>query len=152
MAMRCLLFFLLIPILFAADKIEIKNFELKILNGVRNGSGYVSIYNGNTYAVNLYKVTVQPEVCNSVELHDHVPRKDENGTEYMEMIEIPEMVIEPGATLFLQPGSKHLMLMGIIPNFCAHKELEFEFYFRSEMGDFTRITKIAVPRNKRCSK
>ena len=65
--------------LFAADKVEIKNLELNILKGVKNGAGYVSIYNGNTFAISLKEVAVEPEVFDHLELHDHVSRKDENG-------------------------------------------------------------------------
>lgn len=150
MAMRWVFFLLMVPVLLASDKVKVKNLELKILNGPRNGAGYVSIYNGNAFAVTLHKVEVQPEVFDRVELHDHVPRKDENGTEYMEMIEIPEMEISPGSTLFLQRGGKHLMLMGIKPNFCGFKKLVFEFLFRAGEDSFQQKVVIDVPKNKRC--
>jgi hypothetical protein len=42
--------------------------------------------------VNLYKVKVDPKVL-IIELHDHVPRTDENNTHYFEMIEIPEIEV-----------------------------------------------------------
>lgn len=143
--------FFLISSFFAADKVEIKNLELNILKGAKNGAGYVSIYNGNTFAISLHTVAVQPEVFDHIELHDHVPRKDENGIDYMEMIEIPEIEIAPGATLFLQPGYKHLMLMNIRSNLCSHKTLRFEFSFRSTQGDFSK-TIGHTPTHKRCIK
>jgi len=149
MIIRWLSCFFLTLSLFAADKVVIKNLELNILKGVKNGAGYVSIYNGNTFTINLHTVTVQPEVFDHIELHDHVPRKDENGIDYMEMIEIPEIEIAPGATLFLQPGSKHLMLMNISPNLCQHKTLRFEFSFRSTQGNFSKTIDHA-PQHKRC--
>lgn len=149
MIIRWLSCFFLIFGLLATDKVAIKNLELKILNGVKNGAGYVSIYNGNTFAINLHKVTVQPEVFDRVELHDHVARKDENGTEYLEMIEIPEIEIAPGATLFLQPGYKHLMLMGIHSGLCKTKTLHFTFSFRSEQGEFEKVVDHAL--EKRCA-
>lgn len=149
--MRCLVFFLLaFPTLFASDQIRIKDLELKILNGPKNGAAYVSIYNGNTYAVTLYKVEVEPEVFDRVELHDHVPRKDVNGIEYMEMIEIPEMEIAPGATLFLQPGGKHLMLMEIKSTFCHFKKLNFQFFFKHKDTTFQQTVGIDTPKGLRC--
>lgn len=151
MTMRCLVFFLVaFPVLFASNQIRIKDLELKILNGAKNGAAYVSIYNGNTYGVALYKVEVNPEVFDGVELHDHVPRKNENGTEYMEMIEIPEMEITPGATLFLQPGNKHLMLMGIKSALCQFKKLKFQFFFKSKDTTFQQIVEVDIPKSPRC--
>lgn len=151
MAMRWIFFLIIMPTLFAADKIQIKHLELKILNGVRNGAAYVGIYNGNSYTVNLYKVKVDPEVFDRIELHDHVPRTDENNTHYFEMIEIPEIEIAPGSTIFLQKGGKHLMLMGIQPAFCSYKKLSFNFFFRSEKGDFIKQVYADISNKKRCS-
>lgn len=148
--MRWIVFLFIFPVLLASDKVFVKNLELKILNGPKNGAAYASVYNGNAFAVTLYKVEVQPEVFDRVELHDHVPREDENGTEYMEMIEIPEMEISPGSTLFLQRGGKHLMLMGIKPNLCGVKNLTFEFFFRTGKGSFQQKVDVAVPSSKRC--
>ena len=150
MAMRWIVFLFMFPVLLASDKVTVKNLELKILNGPKNGAGYASVYNGNAFAVTLYKVDVQPEVFDRVELHDHVPRKDENGAEYMEMIEIPEMEIAPGATLFLQRGGKHLMLMGIKSTLCRFKNLTFEFFFRTGKDSFVQRVVVDVPQNKRC--
>ncbi len=150
MAMRWIFFLFAVSVLFAVEKTEIKGLELKILNGAKNGAGYVSIYNGNSYAVSLYKVEVEPGVFDRVELHDHVPRKDENGVEYMEMIEIPEMEIAPGSTLFLQRGGKHLMLMGINSTLCSFKELKFEFSFRHGGDTFQRSVEVNVSDDKRC--
>ncbi len=155
MAMRWVFFLLMIPLLFSDEKIEakniqVKNLELKILNGPQNGAAYVSIYNGGAEAVTLCKVTVEPEVFDRVELHDHVPRKDENGTEYMEMIEIPEMEIAPGATLFLQPGGKHLMLMGIKSSLCQFKKLTFQFFFKGKNTKFQQTVEADIPKGPRC--
>ncbi|MEI7493366.1 MAG: copper chaperone PCu(A)C [Alphaproteobacteria bacterium] len=150
MAMRWIVFLFMFPVLLASDKVSVKNLELKILNGPKNGAGYASIYNGNAFAVTLYKVEALPVVFDRVELHDHVPRKDENGTEYMEMIEIPEMEIAPGATLFLQRGGKHLMLMGIKSSLCGVKNLTFEFFFRTGKDSFEQKVVVDVLKNKRC--
>ena len=155
MAMRWLFFLLIVPVLFASDKIEvknlkIKNLELKILNGAANGAAYVSIYNGNICAITLCKVEVEPDVFDRVELHDHVPRKDENGTEFMEMIEIPEMEIAPGSTLFLQPGGKHMMLMGIKSSLCQFKKLKFTLFFKRKDLKFQRTIVVNVPKGPRC--
>lgn len=149
--MRCWVFFLLaLPVLFASDHIRIKNLELKILNGPKNGAAYVSIYNGTSYAVTLYKVEVEPDAFDRIELHDHVPRKDQNGTEFMEMMEIPEMEIAPGATLFLQPGGKHLMLMGIKLILCQFKKLRFQFFFKSKVTMFEQTVEVDIPKGPRC--
>lgn len=153
--MRWIFFLIMMPMLFAAEKIEIKHLELKILNGVRNGAAYVSIYNGNSYAVNLYKVEVDPEVFDRIELHDHVQRTDENNMHYFEMIEIPEIEIPeieiaPGGTIFLQKGRKHLMLIGIKSTFCSYKKLSFNFFFRSKKGDFIREVSADISGKKRC--
>ncbi len=152
MTMRYWVFFLLVlPVLFASDQIRIKDLELKILNGPRNGAAYVSIYNGHAYAVTLYKVEVEPDVFDRVELHDHVSRKDENCTEFMEMIEIPEMEIAPGATLFLQPGGKHLMLMGIKSALCQFKKLKFQFLFKGKDSKFQQAIEVDIPKSPRCT-
>ncbi len=148
--MRWIVFLFIFPVLLASDKVTVKNLGLKILNGPKNGAGYASVYNGNAFAVTLYKVEVQPEVFDRVELHDHVPREDKNGTQYMEMIEIPEMEIAPGATLFLQRGGKHLMLMGIKPTLCGFKKLTFEFFFRTGKDSFEQKVVVDVLKNKRC--
>ncbi len=149
--MRCLLFLLIFPAIFAAQKVEIKDLNTKILNGAKNGAAYVSIYNGNSQAITLYKVEVQPEVFNSIELHNHVKRVDVHGIEYMEMIEIPEMEIAPGQTLFLEPGFKHLMLMEIKPTYCQAKTLTFKFFFRDGKGqEFKCESCVAVAKGRRC--
>lgn len=151
MILRWILCFFVISVLAAADKTDIKNLELSILNGVKNGAGYVSIYNGNVFTISLYKVIVQPEVFHHIEIHDHVHRKDENGLEYVEMIEIPEVDIPPGATVFLQRGRKHLMLIDIQPSFCHHKKVKIEFFFRSSPGEFSKTMEKAIQYN-RCKK
>jgi copper(I)-binding protein len=153
--MRCLLFLLIFPAIFAASnnvvqKVEVKDLSTKILNGPQNGAAYVSIYNGNLYAVTLRKVEVTPEVFDRVELHDHVKRVDETGIEYMEMIEIPEMEIAPGQTLFLAPGSKHLMLMDIKPTYCQAKTLTFKFSFRGDDKEFAAEYTVPVVKSTRC--
>lgn len=131
---------------------EIKgNIELKILKGSANGAAYVSIYNPTREVITLCKVSISENVLDRVELHDHISRKDENGQEYMEMIEIPEMEIQPGGTLRLVPGGKHLMLMEIKPTLCAFKQLTFTFTFRNSSGVNSEIIKkVSLKGSKRC--
>jgi copper(I)-binding protein len=148
--MRWIIFLIIFPVLLASDKVTVKNLELKILNGPKNGAGYASVYNGNAFPLTLYKVEVTPDVFDRVELHDHVLRKDENGIQYMEMIEIPEMEIAPGATLFLQRGGKHLMLMGIKSTLCGVKNLTIEFFFRTGKDSFQQKVVVGVQSSKRC--
>lgn len=151
--MRWVLFLLMTSVLLANEKIEIKDLELKILKGAKNGAAYVRVYNGNSYVVSLYKVEIEPEVFDRVELHDHVPRRDENGVEYMEMIEIPEMEIAPGATLVLQRGGKHLMLMGIKSTLCSFKKLKFTFSFRHDGSTFERGVEVSIADgSERCAR
>jgi len=153
--MRCLLFLLIFPAIFAVSPVEVQNVVMKdlrtkILNGPQNGAAYVSIYNGNLYAVTLRKVEVSPEVFDRVELHDHVKRVDCTGIEYMEMIEIPEMEIAPGQTLFLAPGCKHLMLMDIKPTYCQAKTLTFKFTFLGNGKEFPAEYTVPVVKSTRC--
>lgn len=131
---------------------EIKgDIELKILNGTANGAAYVSIYNPTREVITLHKVSIAENVLDRVELHDHVSRKNDIGQEYMEMIEIPEMEIQPGGTLRLVPGGKHLMLMEMKSTLCAFKELTFTFKFRNVGGDSFEITqKASLKTTKRC--
>ena len=136
--------------------IKIKDIKLKILNGPQNGAAYLSIYNSNKYSVILYKVEVDPDVFDRVELHDHIERKDGNGLKFMEMLEIPQMEIDAGGTLFLRCGGKHLMLIGIKKTLCQFEKLKFIFHFRVGAKEFTKAIEIDFkkslldPKNKRC--
>lgn len=127
---------------------------LNILNGPKNGAAYVNISNPNTEKLTLEKIEVaETQSLERVELHDHVTRKDENGNEYMEMVAVPEMEIQPGETLMLAQGAKHIMLMGLKPEFCAFKSLNFTFHFRDVNGNKLQVSKKANTNNsKRCEK
>lgn len=133
---------------------EIKDeIQLKILKGAANGAAYVSIYNPSREIVTLYKISIAENVLDRVELHDHIERTDENCQKYMEMIEIPAMEIQPGGTLRLAPGSKHIMLLDIKQTLCAFKMLTFTFHFRNSNGQTFEITKKAsLTTAKRCEK
>lgn len=149
--MRCLLFLVAFSAFFSEPYAAVKEHGViidklttKILNGAKNGAAYVSIYNGNQFSVTLRKVKVMPEVFDRVELHDHIERIGDNGNKYMEMIEICEMEISPGQTLFLEPGSRHLMLMDIKQTYCGEKTLTFKFSFRKDSGQTFDIN-VEVP-------
>lgn len=134
---------------------EIKgNIILNILAGAKNGAAYVEIYNPNTELVVLESVKIEEtNSLDSIELHDHIKKVDENNNEYMEMIEVPEFEIQPGSTLRLSKGSKHIMLMGIKQNICSFKLLNFIFNFRNSKGEKFFINKKASLENsKRCIK
>jgi copper(I)-binding protein len=133
---------------------EIKDeIQLKILKGTANGAAYVSIYNPSREVVTLYKISINENALDRVELHDHIERTDENGQKYMEMIEIPTMEIQPGGTLRLAPGGKHIMLMDIKQTLCAFKQLTFTFHFRNSNNQTFETTKKAnLTKAKRCEK
>ena len=107
-------------------------------------------------SIDLYKVEVDPDVFDRVELHDHIERKDGNGLKFMEMLEIPQMEIDAGGTLFLRCGGKHLMLIGIKKTLCQFEKLKFIFHFRVGAKEFTKAIEIDFkkslldPKNKRC--
>jgi copper(I)-binding protein len=138
----------------ATDLPEIKDeIQLKILKGSANGAAYVSVYNPTKEVITIYQVSVTENVLDRVELHDHIERTDENGQKYMEMIAIPEMEIQPGGTLRLAPGGRHLMLMDIKQTLCAFKELTFTFHFRNSQGEtFETTKKTSLTKAKRCEK
>lgn len=149
--MRCLLILLLLSGLFAAENVAITNFKTSILAGSKNGAAYLDIHNRHTQTVTLYKIDVDPKVFDRVELHDHVERTKDDGTKYMEMLDVPAMEITPGHTLVLQPGGKHLMLMEIKPNYCQFKKLTFKFYFRDKLGKkFVIESKVTTKKGTRC--
>lgn len=167
--MRCFLYILLfIPSILAENKHipenlinhsgiivpEIKDeIQLKILKGTANGAAYVSIYNPSLEIVTLYNISITENVLDRVELHDHIERTDENGQKYMEMIAIPAMEIQPGSTLRLAPGGKHIMLMDVKQTLCAFKQLTFTFHFRdSHNQTFEIIKKASLTTAKRCEK
>ena len=135
------------PAKVEVQNVVVKDLRTKILNGPKNGAAYVSIYNGNSYAITLQKVEVTPGVFDRVELHDHIVRIDANGNKYMQMIEISAMEIAAGETLSLVPGSRHLMLMDIKPTYCNEKTLTFKFLFRKNSGETFDIN-VEVPVEK----
>ena len=160
--MRCILFLLTFMTLLNAsifststneepvlDKgVVVTDLRFSVLNGAANGAAYVNIQNCESDKIILCTVKVTPEICNKVELHDHIERTDPAGKPYMEMIEIPAMEIEPGQILKLFPGSKHIMLMNINRlGYCQATSLTFTFYFRKISGETFELT-VTVPIEK----
>lgn len=72
-----------------------------------NGAAFMTIQNGTDATVRL--VAAEAEVADVVELHETVQEGD-----IMRMIPQPEgWEIEPGGTLQLRPGGKHVMMIGV---------------------------------------
>ena len=160
--MRCLLFLLTFATVFSTpifsgstnqgavlDRgVIVTELRFSILNGAANGAAYVNIQNCENDKIILYAINIKPEVCNKVELHDHVERTDSNGNPYMQMIKIPAMEIEPGKILKLFPGSKHIMLMNINRlAYCQATSLTLTFCFRKISGEMFEVN-VTVPIEK----
>lgn len=165
MAMRSVLFLftilavLIMPNGFGVAKeiidkgIVISDLKAKVLAGTPNGALYVKIQNCEDCKIILHAVKIDPVICRKVELHDHVERVSTSGVPYLEMIEIPAMEINPGTTLKLIPGSKHIMLMGIDHiSYCREQALNLTFCFRKVTGEEFEVA-VDLPidkKTKRC--
>lgn len=147
MAMRSVLFLftilfaIIMPKAFSATKlldkgVVISGLKAKVLAGTPNGALYVEIQNCEDCKIILHEVKIDPVICRKVELHDHVERISASGVPFLEMIEIPAMEINSGATLKLIPGSKHIMLIGIDHiSYCREQALNLTFCFRKVTGE-----------------
>jgi hypothetical protein len=132
------------------DKIQIKDVSLKILRGAQNGAAYLKAHNSLEHKITLYKIEVEDDFFERIELHDHVQRENADGEKYFEMIDIPEMEIEPGATLELKSGSKHIMLIGTKKSLCQCAALKFTLFFRSNGQEFSKVIEVDAPKNLGC--
>ena len=74
----------------------------------RNGAAFLTLANPTSAPVKLIAAAA-PAICDRVELHTHTKRPD--GT--MAMEQVPAITAAPGATVVLQPGGLHLMLMDL---------------------------------------
>lgn len=111
--------------------VVITELKMAILIGAANGAAYVNIQNCGKDKIILYEVKVDPEICKKIELHDHMECTDPAGNKHMEMIEFPAIDIDPGKTLVLKQGGKHIMLMNVNHlSYCQMKNLIFTFCFR----------------------
>jgi copper(I)-binding protein len=91
----------------------------------QTGAAYVLIDNQSTFADRLVSVQVSPEVATSVELHDMMMQGD-----MMMMHELEAGIALPaGESVALQPGGKHIMLMGLQTELAAGKSIDMTFTF-----------------------
>lgn len=88
-----------------------------------NGSAYLTILNGTDETVHL--VNADTDVADVTELHETI-----NDDGVMRMIHQPDgFVIEPGERLLLEPGGKHVMLMGLVEPLAAGDSYELTLLF-----------------------
>ena len=96
---------LLVLPLTATAELQISNAWIKNLPPVMQmRAGYLSIHNPTDNTVTL--ISVSSERFAKIELHESI---SEEGVVRMEMLH--HLTIEPGATVELAPGGKHLMMM-----------------------------------------
>ncbi len=72
----------------------------------KNGAAYLTVSNTGKQADRLVAASV--DVADHAELHTHL---NDNGV--MKMRQIPDIPVEAGATVKLQPGGLHIMLMDL---------------------------------------
>jgi len=72
------------------------------------GAVYVALQNPGTESVRI--VAASSPACRTTEIHDHV--RLDNGN--VQMVAVPALDIAAGATVTLQPGGKHIMLIGLV--------------------------------------
>jgi hypothetical protein len=84
---------------------------------------YFTIKNEGLAADTLYAVS--SEVSNMVQIHETYSSGDVMG-----MREIGQLIIEPGASVKLEPGGKHIMVMRLKRDIKAKDEIEFVLSFK----------------------
>ncbi len=72
------------------------------------GAVYVTLQNPSTESVRI--VAASSPACRTTEIHDHV--RLENGN--AQMVAVPVLDIAAGATVTMQPGGKHIMLIDLV--------------------------------------
>lgn len=85
---------------------------------------YGDITNATDVADGL--VGVDTEVAESVELHETTIEED-----VMRMREVESFSVAPGATVALQPGGQHVMLIGMKQHLVEGDSLDLQFRFAS---------------------
>lgn len=104
-----------------------------------NGVAFLQIENKGASSDRLIGVSVPAEFATRGELHT---MKHENGV--MTMREVPGFELAPGATLKLQPGGDHLMLIGIKQPLVEGKQLTITLKFE-KAGEAKVVLKIQKP-------
>ncbi|WP_165383924.1 copper chaperone PCu(A)C [Pseudidiomarina tainanensis] len=114
---------LLLPISLSAAEVEISNPWVKeSIPGTENGAGYFTITNTGSSVISIVGATTA--ASRAVEVHQHVMRDG-----MMRMRRVPELTLEPSATVVFQPGGYHLMLFGVKNAFKPGDQVEFTLQF-----------------------
>jgi copper(I)-binding protein len=90
----------------------------------RVNAGYMTLVNPGAEEVTLIKV--ESEVFENIEMHE-MARVDGS----VEMKRLPELTIPPKGQARLEPGGKHLMLMGPRAQFAAGQKVDMTLTFQS---------------------
>jgi copper(I)-binding protein len=97
--------FLLLPFLAVAQDVSVSNFYARPTKG-NNGAAFMTITNHTEGYIKLTGAST--DVSDHMEIHTHIKEGD-----IYRMRSIPYIVINPGATVVLEPGGLHLMLMNL---------------------------------------
>ena len=84
---------------------------------------YFTIENNGSVADTLY--SIDSDVSNMVQLHETYSNGSVTG-----MREIGQVVINPGETVKLEPGGKHVMVMKLKKDLKIGKKVDFNLHFR----------------------
>lgn len=112
---------------FAGDiKVKIEDPWSRQAEGM--GAGFMKITNEGKEDVTLQKAA--SDISKSVEVHETIMEKDKEGKDVMKMREAKDgIVIKPGATLTLKPGSYHIMFIGLKNPLKANEKFDVKLSF-----------------------
>lgn len=118
-----------------SNQLEVRDAWVRAAAKDANSAGYLKIVNGTMQNDTL--LAVQAEDVNRSEVHESFTTAE--GLSGMRPAD--SLVIAPGSTLLLQPGSFHLMLMGIEKEFQAGDSLQISLQF-SQAGTITKEAEV----------
>ena len=84
---------------------------------------YFTLENNGSEADTLY--AVEADIAKMVQIHETYSNGDVMG-----MREIGKIIIEPGSSVKLEPGGKHIMVMRLKRDIKNGDEIEFKLHFR----------------------
>ena len=84
---------------------------------------YFTLENNGSEADTLY--AVETDIAKMVQIHETYSNGDVMG-----MREIGKIIIEPGSSVKLEPGGKHIMVMRLKRDIKNGDEIEFKLHFR----------------------
>lgn len=90
---------------------------------VKTGAAYLSLQNNGKTADTLNGV--DGEVADRIEIHNHI---NENGV--MKMRRVDSVDVNPGQRVALQPGSYHIMLIGLKKPLAAGQSFPLTLHFQ----------------------